>query len=124
MSHPDKYKGIASVLPKIAVDLFYLSQEKINKYKNNLAKGNPAAAKSKSSKASQQRTEWRTWALETFVANPNWEYSEVADHVSSIALKQGHKMANGNSYKSSTIEKYIQGTKKEALQIIADKAKR
>lgn len=118
MSHPDKYKGIASVLPKIAVDLFYLSQEKINKYKNNLAKGNPAASASKSNKASKQRAELRKWAVDYFRSHPYKSYDEAADFLEPLSFNRGHRMANGKPYKTSTIKKAIGKTRDEARAII------
>jgi len=77
----------------------------------NLAKGNPAASKSKTERGNRYHDLWKEWARETWDAHPHWEVTRVADHVLKIANKKNHKMANGNVYKVGTITKVITGVK-------------
>lgn len=124
MSHNDKYKGIASLLPKIAVDFFYYGQEQVNKYAKNLAKGNPAASLSKSKKAAKQKADLRKWAVDYFCSNPYKSYDEAAKFLLPHSLDHGHRMANGNPYAISTIKKAIGKTRDEARAINAANAKK
>lgn len=118
MTDSDKYKGIAALLPKIAVDFFYRGREQLNKYTTNLAKGNPAASASKSNKASKQRAELRKWAVDYFRSHPYKSYDEAADFLEPLSFDRGHRMANGKPYKTSTIKKAIGKTRDEARAII------
>jgi hypothetical protein len=124
LSNSDKYDGIASLLPKIAVDLFYLGQEQINKYSKNLAKGNPAASASKSKKAMKQNAELRKWAVDYFRSNPYKSYDEAAEYLLPYSLQHGHRMANGNPYATSTIKRAIGKSRDEARAINAANAKK
>ena len=127
MTDESKYTGIAGLLPKMVVDLANKAnkhENEISKIKTNLAKGNPAASLSKSKKSSAQNNQRREWAIETFMANPYWDYEKTADHVYKIATIHGHKMVNGNPYKISTIKKAIQGTRDEAARRSFEKNKK
>jgi len=77
----------------------------------NLAKGNPAAAKNKSIKATKYHELWKTWAMETWNANPYFSVEKVAEHVLNIATDKGHEMANKKPYQVNTIIKIITGVR-------------
>jgi|GEM_PF-4153528 len=79
--------------------------------KRNLKKGNPAATISKAATAEDYHEKWKTWAKETWKANPFWGVDKVASHVLNIANENKHKMANGKSYQIGTIIKEITGVK-------------
>lgn len=113
------YEGIASLLPESTVRAYAHA----NKFTANLEKGNPAAALSKGKKASVQKKQQREWAIETFMANPYWDYDKTAEHVYKIATKQGHKMVNGNPYELSTIKRAIQGARDEASKRSSEASK-
>ena len=78
----------------------------------NLAKGRATARVQKGERAIKYHADWRSWASETWVKNPFWDLDKVAEHVLSVATKEGHKMANGNAYKSSTVKMEIKGVLK------------
>ena len=124
MTHPDKYKGIASLLPKKLVDTYSYFNQIITKQTQNLLKGNPAASASKSAKATKQKSELRKWAIDYFISHPYAEYDEVAEFLVSYSVSHGHKMANGNPYKFSTIKSAIGKTRDEARNIITSNAKK
>lgn len=82
------------------------------KQRQNLQKGNPAAAKKKSERSLEYHETWRKWASEFWKKAPAWKRSEDAlDYVCALAEQHGHKMSNGKPYSRKTIEKVIAGVK-------------
>ena len=78
----------------------------------NLADGRKMANEKKEKRAIKYHAEWRQWAIDTLQGNPFWDLDKVAEHVLFVATAQGHKMANGNTYKVITIRKEIKGVLK------------
>ena len=77
----------------------------------NLAKGRKKASETKGEKAIKYHAEWRKWAIDTLLQYPFWDLDKVAEHVLSVATKEGHRMANGKAYKVRTIAETIKGVK-------------
>ena len=113
--------GILALLPPEERD-FAIARSELSKYKRGLRIGNPIAGIKKAKRSKDQKAKWREWAIETFLTNPNWDYSKVADHVRETASRQGHKMSNGKLYESSYIKKSIGGTKEEAFILLTNRA--
>ena len=116
----NNYDGIASLLPESTVDAYAYA----NKFTKNLEKGNPAAALSKSKKASAQKNQQREWAIDVFRVHPFWSYDQVVEVVFKTVKIQRHEMANGNPYKLSTVRKAIQGTRGEAAKRFSETSKK
>lgn len=79
--------------------------------KQNLKKGNPAAAKNKSTRAQTYRQLWIKWAIEIMSGAPWMTASQVLDKVFLLAEKDDHKMANGHPYSRRTISNVLRSVK-------------
>ena len=132
MTDESKYTGIAGLLTPFEVELISKANQdkgklreaerKIRRIKNNLAKGNPAAALSKSKKSEAQIKQQREWAIDVFRVHPFWRYDQVAEEVFRIVTVH-HKMVNGKPYELSTVRKAIQGTREEAAKKFSETSK-
>ncbi len=86
----------------------------------NLGGGRKKGSIANKIKAEARHTEWKKAAINMYMTEPQYALDEI---VAVIRKQKIGKKKNGEPYNGKVIKRKLRGTKKEAMQLLAEKQK-